>query len=191
MPQPQTPTAPQGVGSERPHLGPSHGLPTRALGFAADGGLSTGQVDLGPVGVSRTPLDSLSVKDSACSAGHRGSTPGLGRSPGNRKGYPLQRSCLENPTGHGAFHPRGASSGEGRTGLTQAQLQRIARELPPREAHSSRSLQPLGCLWGTHGRREQCWDHGGHVQWGAGTPAGRLYSRGAAPRPPGQSQDGT
>ena len=35
-------------------------------------------------------------KESACSAGDRGSIPGLGRSPGGGNGYPLQYSCLEN-----------------------------------------------------------------------------------------------
>ena len=32
-------------------------------------------------------------------AGDKGSTPGSGRSPGERNGYPLQYSCLENPHG--------------------------------------------------------------------------------------------
>ena len=35
-------------------------------------------------------------KESACSVGDPGSIPGLGRSPGERKGYPLQYSGLEN-----------------------------------------------------------------------------------------------
>ena len=35
-------------------------------------------------------------KESACNAGGLGSVPGLGRSPGEGKGYPLQYSCLEN-----------------------------------------------------------------------------------------------
>ena len=35
-------------------------------------------------------------KESACNAGDLGSIPGLGRSPGERKGYPLQYSGLEN-----------------------------------------------------------------------------------------------
>ena len=37
-----------------------------------------------------------SGKESACNAGDLGSTPGLGRSPGEGKGYPLQYSGLEN-----------------------------------------------------------------------------------------------
>ena len=35
-------------------------------------------------------------KESACNAGDLGSTPGLGRSPGEGKGYLLQYSGLEN-----------------------------------------------------------------------------------------------
>jgi len=35
-------------------------------------------------------------KESACSAGDLGSIPGLGRSPGEGNGYPLQYSGLEN-----------------------------------------------------------------------------------------------
>ena len=37
----------------------------------------------------------LSGEEPACSSGHLGFTPGLGRSPGEGKGYPLQDSCLE------------------------------------------------------------------------------------------------
>ena len=36
-------------------------------------------------------------KVSACNAGDLGSIPGLGRSPGEENGNPLQYSCLENP----------------------------------------------------------------------------------------------
>ena len=61
--------------------------------------------------VSRTPLDLTpntlgfphgSVgKESACNEGDPGSIPGLGRSPGEGNGNPLQYSCLENPTYRG------------------------------------------------------------------------------------------
>ena len=40
--------------------------------------------------------DSSVGKESACYAGNSGSIPGLGRSPGEGKGYPLQYSGLEN-----------------------------------------------------------------------------------------------
>ena len=36
-------------------------------------------------------------KESARTVGDLGLIPGLGRSPGEGKGYPLQYSCLENP----------------------------------------------------------------------------------------------
>ena len=41
------------------------------------------------------PCDSAG-KESACNVGDRGSIPGLGRSPGEGKGYPLQYPGLEN-----------------------------------------------------------------------------------------------
>ena len=41
--------------------------------------------------------DSSAGKESACNVGDLGSIPGLGRSPGEGKGYPLQYSGLENP----------------------------------------------------------------------------------------------
>ena len=40
--------------------------------------------------------DGSAGKESACNAGDLGSVPGLGRSPGEWKGYPLQYSGLEN-----------------------------------------------------------------------------------------------
>ena len=43
------------------------------------------------------------VKASACSVGDLGSIPGLGRSPGEGNGIPLQYSCLENPMDRGAW----------------------------------------------------------------------------------------
>ena len=42
-------------------------------------------------------------KESACNAEDPDSIPGLGRSPGGGNGYPLQYSCLENPTDRGAW----------------------------------------------------------------------------------------
>ena len=42
-------------------------------------------------------------KESAFNAGDLGSTPGLGRFPGEGNGNPLQYSCLENPMDRGAW----------------------------------------------------------------------------------------
>ena len=44
-----------------------------------------------------------SGKESACNAEELGSIPGLGRSFEGGHGNPLQYSCLENPTGRGAW----------------------------------------------------------------------------------------
>ena len=43
--------------------------------------------------------DSSAGKESACNVGDLGSIPGLGRSPGEGNGYPLQYSGLENSMG--------------------------------------------------------------------------------------------
>ena len=42
-------------------------------------------------------------KESACNAGDLGLIPGLGRSPGKGKGYPLWYPCLQNPMDRGAW----------------------------------------------------------------------------------------
>ena len=42
-------------------------------------------------------------KESACNAGDPGSIPGLGRSPGEQYGNPLQHFCLENSMDRGAW----------------------------------------------------------------------------------------
>ena len=63
--------------------------------------------------ISHAPLDDLSPcpafnnssvsKSSACSAGDPGSVPGLGRSPEEGNGNPLQYAYLENPMDRGAW----------------------------------------------------------------------------------------
>ena len=48
----------------------------------------------------------LVLKNLLANAGdirHAGSTPGLGRSPGEGSSNPLQYSCLENPMDRGAW----------------------------------------------------------------------------------------
>ena len=45
----------------------------------------------------------LDGKASAYNGGDLGSIPGLGRSPGEGNGNPLQCSCLENPRDRGAW----------------------------------------------------------------------------------------
>ena len=48
-------------------------------------------------------LGGSEVEVSACNAGDLGLIPGLGRSPGEGNGNPLQYSCLENPMDRGAL----------------------------------------------------------------------------------------
>ena len=50
-----------------------------------------------------TSLVAQMVKASAYNAADPGSIPGLGRSPGEGNGNPLQYSCLENPMDGGAW----------------------------------------------------------------------------------------
>ena len=45
----------------------------------------------------------LAGKESACNAEYLGLIPGLGRSPGEGNGNPLQYSCLENSMDRGAW----------------------------------------------------------------------------------------
>ena len=43
------------------------------------------------------------MQETTCNAGDPGSIPGLGRSPGEGNGNPLQYSCLGNPMDRGAW----------------------------------------------------------------------------------------
>ena len=52
------------------------------------------------MGVSRV---AQMVKASAYNVGDLASIPGLGRSPGEGNGYPIQYSCLENSMGRGTW----------------------------------------------------------------------------------------
>ena len=55
--------------------------------------------------IKRCFLGGSDGKASASNAGDPGSIPGLGRSPGEGNGDPLQYSCLENPMDGGAWYP--------------------------------------------------------------------------------------
>ena len=77
-----------------------------------------------------------------CSAGAPGSIPGSGRSPGGRHGYPLQRSCLQNPmasrwqaTAHGVT--------KSRTRLSYCFSLKYSSDLGAQGAPGS--LSPLAC----------------------------------------------
>ena len=66
------------------------------MSFITKGYLSPSLLTLGFPGGSED-------KASACNAGDPASVPGLGRSPGEKNGNPLQYSCLENPMNRGAW----------------------------------------------------------------------------------------
>ena len=57
-------------------------------------------------------------KESAYNAVDFGSIPGLGRSPGEGNGYPLQYSCLENSIGRRAWQATVHGVAKTRTGLS-------------------------------------------------------------------------
>ena len=54
-------------------------------------------------------------KESVCNAGDPGLIPGLGRSPGEGNGYPLQYSCLGNPMDRGAWQVHGVTKSQTKT----------------------------------------------------------------------------
>ena len=49
--------------------------------------------------------------ESACNVGDLGLIPGLGRSPGEGNGNPLQYTCLEIPMNRGDWQGTGAAHG--------------------------------------------------------------------------------
>ena len=57
-------------------------------------------------------------KESACNAGDLGSIPGLGRSPGEGNGHPLQYSGLKNSMDRGAWHATVHGVAKSRTQLS-------------------------------------------------------------------------
>ena len=56
-------------------------------------------------------------KSSACNAGDPGSIPGLGKSPGEGNGNPLQYSCLQNSMDRGAWWAKVHGVSKSQTGL--------------------------------------------------------------------------
>ena len=62
--------------------------------------------------------DGSDSKKSACNAGDVGSVPGLGRSPGEGNGSPLQYSCLKSPMDRGAWRVTVHGIAESQIGLS-------------------------------------------------------------------------
>ena len=59
-------------------------------------------------------------KESAYSAGDLCSIPGLGRSPGEGNGNPLQYSCLKNPMDRGAWQATYSPQGQASLSITNS-----------------------------------------------------------------------
>ena len=84
----------------------------------------------------------LDGKESACNAGDLGSTPGLGRSPGEGTGYPLQHSCLENPHGQrrlAGYSPWGhkePDTTERPTSSWASSVSQLVKNLPANAGHA-------------------------------------------------------
>ena len=57
-------------------------------------------------------------KESTCNVGDPGLIPGLGRSPGEGNGYPLQYSCLETSVDRGACQTTVHGGAKSRTQLS-------------------------------------------------------------------------
>ena len=66
-------------------------------------------------------------KASVCNAGDPGSIPGLGRSPGEGNGSPLQYSCLKNPMDRGVWLAIGS--------------QRVGHNLATEQQHIQKKLK--------------------------------------------------
>ena len=66
--------------------------------------------------------DGSDGKESSCNAGDLGSIPGLGRSPGEGNGNPLQYSCLQNPMDRGAWWATDDGVAKTRTRLNNFQF---------------------------------------------------------------------
>ena len=71
----------------------------------------------------------LHCKESACTVGDLGSTPGLGRSPGGGHGNPFLYSCLENRYGQrslGGYSPWGPKESDVTERLSTAQYSKCS-----------------------------------------------------------------
>ena len=72
-------------------------------------------------------------RESACNSGNSGLIPGLGRSPGEGNGNPLQYSCLENPMDRGAWWATAH-------GVTRVEHDLVTKPPPPPCIHQNSPL---------------------------------------------------
>ena len=107
-------------------------------------------------------------KESACSSGDLGSISGLGRSPGEGHGNPLQCSCLENPMDRGTWWAtihRVAKSQTRLSDLARTQgLVHVYACSPVLHKHESVRVRVHTAACGGDGRKARMRDPGG--LWG-------------------------
>ena len=103
---PETP----GEGGSGPSSSLTRGCPVLLAGASVGPGLESGRwafksfwLLTSPSNLTGLPWWLRHGKVSACNVVDPCSIPGLERSPGERNGYPLQYSCLENPMDRGAW----------------------------------------------------------------------------------------
>ena len=94
-------------------------------------------------------------KASAYNAGELGSIPGLGRSPGEGNGHPLQCSCLENPMDGGCWWAIVQAVAKSWTRLSD-----FTFTIHWKDWCWSWSSKPLATWWDepTHYKRPRCWE---------------------------------
>ena len=110
IPQTKEPGRLQSMGSERLTLSLSHFPPILFLIYLSKQASTWSPnpasvfryIFLRPICIPGLPWW-VNSKESTCNAGDSGSIPGLGRSPGEVNGNPLQNSCLENPMDRGVW----------------------------------------------------------------------------------------
>ena len=94
-------------------------------------------------------------KESTCNAGDLGSIPGLGRSPGEGKGYPSQYSGLENPMDRRAWWATVHGVAESLTATSLSLFPVASVKNLPASAGDARDLDPiLGWVGKSHWRRK-------------------------------------
>ena len=82
-------------------------------------------------------------KESTCNVGDLGSSPGLGRSPGEGNGNPLQDSCLENPRDRGDWWATVHGAAKSQARLRANTFTSIVWGFPLAEATRTCILHPL------------------------------------------------
>ena len=108
-------------------------------------------------------------KESACNEGDLDSIPGLERSPGEGKGYPLQYSCLENPHGQRSLAGSWGRKESDMTEATEHSTELIGckevcgRKLSPGGLISRAGPEPKGDGYNLDGVRGQKKKVGSHV----------------------------